>query len=125
MAFDEAAWSRVADHVEFTIETILPGGKSLGATDLAEKTTYVRGWALLHPFRDDLAAQPSGRAAHLWSARVDDDYRIIIDRRAKASSLLDRCQAGVFEHWVPSAAAACGCEVEGWVPAKRRCVEPN
>ena len=33
-------------------------------------------------------------------------------RRAKASSLLDRCQAGVFELWVPSGAAACGSEVE-------------
>jgi len=33
-------------------------------------------------------------------------------RRAKASSLLDRCQAGVFELWVPGGAAARGCKVE-------------
>ena len=32
--------------------------------------------------------------------------------RADASSLLDRCQAGVFELWVPGGAAACGCKVE-------------
>src|SRR6266851_1139647 len=35
-----------------------------------------------------------------------------IGRRAKTSSLPDRCQAGVFELWVPGGAAACGCKVE-------------
>src|SRR6267154_2032131 len=35
-----------------------------------------------------------------------------IDRWAKASTLLDRCQAGVFELWVPSGVAARGCEVK-------------
>jgi hypothetical protein len=35
-----------------------------------------------------------------------------VDRREKASSLLDPCQAGVFELWVPGGAAACGCEIE-------------
>src|SRR5260370_40893775 len=35
-----------------------------------------------------------------------------IGRRAKASSLPGRCQASVFELWVPGGAAACGCEVE-------------
>jgi hypothetical protein len=35
-----------------------------------------------------------------------------IARWANALSLLDRCQAGVFELWVPGCAAACGCGVE-------------
>src|SRR5690349_13049991 len=35
-----------------------------------------------------------------------------IGRRVTASSLLDRCQVGVFELWVPSGTAACACEVK-------------
>jgi hypothetical protein len=31
---------------------------------LDAKTTYVRGWALLHPFSDDLVAQPRHIVAH-------------------------------------------------------------
>jgi hypothetical protein len=40
------------------------GSQPLAATDLANKTTYVRGWALLHPFSDDLVAQPKHIVAH-------------------------------------------------------------
>jgi hypothetical protein len=32
--------------------------------------------------------------------------------RAKSLRLFDRCQAGVFELWVPSGTATCGCKVK-------------
>jgi hypothetical protein len=47
VACDEAAWSKIADHIGFTVETITTAGQLLAATDLQAKTTYVRGWALL------------------------------------------------------------------------------
>jgi hypothetical protein len=41
------------------------------------------------------------------SASKDDEMV-----RCLIPSLLDRCQVGVFELWVPGRTAACGCEVE-------------
>jgi hypothetical protein len=63
VACDEAAWTKVADHIGFTVETITTGGQP-SRTDLRTKTTYVRGWAQLSPFGDDLVAQPRHIVAH-------------------------------------------------------------
>lgn len=64
LACDEAAWSQVESHIGFTFETVTHGSQLLAATDLEAKTTYVRGWALIHPFSDDIVAQPRHIVAH-------------------------------------------------------------
>jgi hypothetical protein len=64
VACDEAAWKKVEDHIGFTFETYGTSNIPLAATDLESKTTYVRGWALIHPFSDDLFAQPRHIVAH-------------------------------------------------------------
>jgi hypothetical protein len=55
---------RVADHIGFTFETYGNSNIPLAATDLESKTTYVRGWAPIHLFSDDLFAQPRHIVAH-------------------------------------------------------------
>jgi hypothetical protein len=64
VACDEAAWKKVEDHIGFTFETVTHDSQPLAATELESKTTYVRGWALIHPFSDDLFAQPRHIVAH-------------------------------------------------------------
>ena len=54
---DEAGWKQFEDHIGFTFETYGNSNIPLAATDLEAKTTYVRGWALIHPFNDDLFAK--------------------------------------------------------------------
>ncbi|HEY6770573.1 MAG TPA: hypothetical protein VI386_37995 [Candidatus Sulfotelmatobacter sp.] len=50
--------------IGFTLETYGTSNQPLAATDLESKTTYVRGWALIRPFIDDLFAQPRHIVAH-------------------------------------------------------------
>jgi hypothetical protein len=64
VACDEAAWTQVESHIGFTIETVTTKGTPLAATDLSGRTTYVRGYALIHPFSDDIVAQPRHIVAH-------------------------------------------------------------
>jgi hypothetical protein len=64
VACDESDWKKVEDHIGFTFETYGTSNQPLAATDLEAKTTYVRGWALIHPFSDDLFAQPRHIVAH-------------------------------------------------------------
>jgi hypothetical protein len=64
VACDEAAWTKIADHIGFTFETVTHGSQPLAATDLSGKTTYVRGFALIHIFSDDIVAQPRHIVAH-------------------------------------------------------------
>jgi hypothetical protein len=61
---DESGWKQFEDHIGFTFETYGNSNMPLAATDLESKTTYVRGWALIHPFSDDLFAQPRHIVAH-------------------------------------------------------------
>jgi hypothetical protein len=61
---DEAGWKQFEDHIGFTFETLGTSNIPLAATDLESKTTYVRGWALIHPLSDDLFAQPRHIVAH-------------------------------------------------------------
>jgi hypothetical protein len=71
--FDGSVWApllafaggkQFEDHIGFTLETFGTSNMPLAATDLESKTTYVRGWALIHPFSDDLFAQPRHIVAH-------------------------------------------------------------
>lgn len=39
-------------------------GKILGSTDLVNHVTYIRGFAVLHPFLDTAEAQPDHTVAH-------------------------------------------------------------
>ena len=64
VACDESSWKKIEDHIGFTFETYGNSNIPLAATDLESKTTYVRGWALIHPFSDDLFAQPRHIIAH-------------------------------------------------------------
>jgi hypothetical protein len=54
IACDEAAWHRV----EMQTGQANVSGKILGTTDLENHVTYIRGFAILHPFNDTAEAQP-------------------------------------------------------------------
>ena len=60
IACDEAAWHRVEMHTGQANVS----GKILGLTNLENHVTYIRGFAVLHPFNDTAEAQPQHTIAH-------------------------------------------------------------
>ncbi|MCU1251559.1 MAG: hypothetical protein JWQ49_4588 [Edaphobacter sp.] len=60
IACDEAAWHRIEMHTGQANVS----GKILGSTDLENHVTYIRGFAVLHPFLDTAEAQPEHTIAH-------------------------------------------------------------
>src|SRR5258708_29782294 len=63
---------------------------------------YLSHSASLHSL--EKYAPPNAGTKHLLRCRRNG--------RVGVSSFISRCQAGVFELWVPGGAATCGCEVE-------------
>lgn len=61
IACDETAWNRVEAHTGMASDST---GKILGLTDLENHVTYIRGFAVLHPFNESVEAQPDHTIAH-------------------------------------------------------------
>jgi hypothetical protein len=60
IACDEEAWHRVEKH---TVQDIT-GGRMVGGTDRANHFTYIRGYAITHPFDASSNSQPDHIIAH-------------------------------------------------------------
>jgi hypothetical protein len=60
IACDEEAWRRVEKHTGQDIT----GGRMVGGTDRANHFTYIRGYAITHPFDSSPDSQPDHIIAH-------------------------------------------------------------
>jgi hypothetical protein len=61
IACDEKAWNQVEVHAGMSSDS---HGQILGLTNLENHMTYIRGYAILHPFNDSTEAQPTHTIAH-------------------------------------------------------------
>lgn len=61
IACDEKAWGQVETHAGMSSDS---NGQILGLTDLENDVTYIRGYAVLHPFNQSTEAQANHTIAH-------------------------------------------------------------
>lgn len=94
IACDEGAWHQVEMHTGQANVS----GKILGTTDLENHVTYIRGFAVLHPFLDTADAQPNHTIAHelghiLMNTRNEDKAERKAGDLMKGSSVQARVRS--------------------------------